>query len=174
MVALSLSTWKDWRPNQFAAYEAALPGLAAIPDVGDTESGSGVTRRVHVLVVHLGLIPASRERQVVQLRHYIEREIPHDAPVVVAGDFNDWGARLTQLLGRAGLHQFEGGRTPTYPSRLPLAQLDHVYARGLRPLSAMVPRGRIWRQMSDHLPVIADLLLPPEGDGQSALASPAR
>ena len=114
---------------------------------------------VHVLVVHLGLIPASRERQVVQLRHYIEREIPHDAPVVVAGDFNDWGVRLTQLLGRAGLHQFEGGRTPTYPSRLPLAQLDHVYARGLRPLSAMVPKGRIWRQMSDHLPLLAEFAL---------------
>ena len=116
-------------------------------------------RSVHALVVHLGLIPASRERQVVQLRRYIEREIPHDAPVVVAGDFNDWGVRLTQLLRRAGLHQFEGTRTPTYPSRLPLAQLDHVYARGLRPLSAMVPRGRIWRQMSDHLPLVGEFAL---------------
>ena len=42
-------------------------------------------------------------------------------------------------------------RTFTYPARLPLAQLDHVYAR-LTPLSPQVPRGRIWWRMSDHLP----------------------
>ncbi|MBM3387079.1 MAG: endonuclease [Betaproteobacteria bacterium] len=113
-------------------------------------------RAVHVLVVHLGLIPGSRERQVAQLKTYIARDIPGDAPVLVAGDFNDWGTRLTQLLARSGLRQFEGARTPTYPSRLPLVQLDHVYARGLRPLSVLVPRGRIWRQMSDHLPLVAE------------------
>lgn len=113
-------------------------------------------RVVHALVVHLGLIPGSRERQVLQLLDYIAREIPAGSPVLVAGDFNDWGTRLTHLLARAGLHEFGDARTPTYPSRLPLAQLDHVYARGLRPLSALVPRGRIWRQMSDHLPLLAE------------------
>ena len=46
VVALSLSTWKDWRPNQFAAYEKALPGLAAIPDVGDTENGTFSVEKV--------------------------------------------------------------------------------------------------------------------------------
>lgn len=116
-------------------------------------------RTVHALVVHLGLIPASRERQVEQLKDYVLREISPEAPVIVAGDFNDWGKRLTHLMARAGLHQFEGSRTPTYPSRLPLAQLDHVYARGLQPLTAMVPRGRIWRQMSDHLPLVAEFAL---------------
>lgn len=40
VVALSLSTWKDWRPSQFAAYEKALPKLANIPDVGNTEDGT--------------------------------------------------------------------------------------------------------------------------------------
>ena len=111
---------------------------------------------VHVLVVHLGLIPGSRERQVVQLQAYMAREIPNHEPVLVAGDFNDWGSHLTRLLAQGGLHEFVGPRTPTYPSRLPLSQLDHVYARGLRPVSTMVPRGRIWRQMSDHLPLVAE------------------
>ena len=114
-------------------------------------------RAVHVLVVHLGLVPASRVRQVVQLQDYISREIPDAQPVIVAGDFNDWGQGLTRQLARAGLHEFEGARSPTYPSRLPLAQLDHVYARGLRAVSVMVPQGRIWRQMSDHLPLVAEL-----------------
>ncbi|MFM7025288.1 MAG: endonuclease/exonuclease/phosphatase family protein [Limnohabitans sp.] len=114
-------------------------------------------RTVHVLVVHLGLIPGSRERQVQQLLAYITREIAAHEPVIVAGDFNDWGSRLTRLLAHAGLHEHEAGaRTPTYPARLPLSQLDHVYVRGLRPLSAMVPQGRIWRRMSDHLPLVAE------------------
>lgn len=114
-------------------------------------------RTVHVLVVHLGLVPASRVRQVAQLEDYIRREIAPTDPVIVAGDFNDWGQGLTRQLARAGLHEFVGTRSPTYPARLPLAQLDHVYARGLRPLSVMVPQGRIWRQMSDHLPLVAEL-----------------
>ena len=113
-------------------------------------------RTVHALVVHLGLIPGSRERQVAQLKAYIAREVPAAEPVIVAGDFNDWGKRLTRLLAHAGLREFTGARTPTYPSRLPLTQLDHVYARGLQPVSAMVPQGRIWRQMSDHLPLVAE------------------
>ena len=113
-------------------------------------------RTVHALVVHLGLIPGSRERQVAQLKTYIAREVPAADPVIVAGDFNDWGRRLTRLLAHAGLREFAGKRTPTYPSRLPLTQLDHVYARGLKPVSTMVPQGRIWRQMSDHLPLVAE------------------
>ena len=112
---------------------------------------------LHVIVVHLGLLPGSRRRQVTQLRTFIQREIPTHHAVVVAGDFNDWGQGLTRQLARAGLHEFEGARTPTYPARLPLAQLDHVYTRGLRPVSVMVPQGRIWRQMSDHLPLVAEL-----------------
>ncbi len=40
VVALSLSTWKDWRPNQFALYEKALPKLSSIPDVGNTEDNT--------------------------------------------------------------------------------------------------------------------------------------
>ena len=120
-------------------------------------------RNVHVIVVHLGLIPASRVRQTAQLRRYIAREIPLDAPVVVAGDFNDWGTRVRQLLRVDSLQAFEGPRTLTYPSRFPVAQLDHIYARGLQPLSLAAPRGRVWSRMSDHLPLIAEFRMRPRG-----------
>ena len=46
VVALSLSTWKDWRPNQFAAYEKALPRLSTLPDVGNTEDGTFSVEKV--------------------------------------------------------------------------------------------------------------------------------
>jgi endonuclease/exonuclease/phosphatase family metal-dependent hydrolase len=115
---------------------------------------------LHVIVVHLGLMPGSRVRQTAQLRRYITREIPPHAPVVVAGDFNDWGARVRKTLRLDALHTLEGPRTFTYPSRLPLAQLDHIYARGMQPLSLAAPRGRAWSRMSDHLPLIAEFRLP--------------
>ena len=49
---------------------------------------------------------------------------------------------------------------PTFPSRLPLVQLDYVYARGLEPVGLHVPRGRVWWRMSDHLPMIAEFRVP--------------
>ena len=117
-------------------------------------------RRVHSIVVHLGLIPGSRLRQIYQLQRFIEREVPPGAPLVVAGDFNDWGAQIKRALATYGLYEFDDiSRVSTYPSRLPVAQLDHVYVRGLTPLSLSVPKGRIWWRMSDHLPLIAEFKL---------------
>jgi endonuclease/exonuclease/phosphatase family metal-dependent hydrolase len=116
-------------------------------------------RDVHVIVLHLGLIAASRARQVEQLGLYIQREIPRKAPVVIAGDFNDWGAKLRPALNKLGFKDFLGDRALTYPSRLPLTQLDFAYARGLKPAGLEIPRGRIWGQMSDHLPLIAEFKL---------------
>ncbi|SDM20970.1 Metal-dependent hydrolase, endonuclease/exonuclease/phosphatase family [Oryzisolibacter propanilivorax] len=117
-------------------------------------------RRVHAIVVHLGLIAGSRLRQVAQIQRFIEREVPGDAPLVVAGDFNDWGLQIKNMLAGFGLFEYdEAPQAYTYPARLPMVQLDHVYVRGLRPLSLHVPRGRIWWRMSDHLPLIAEFQL---------------
>jgi endonuclease/exonuclease/phosphatase family metal-dependent hydrolase len=113
-------------------------------------------RKVHVIVLHLGLIAGSRGRQVEQMLRFIEREIPRTAPVIVAGDFNDWGGKLRPLLNNHGFQDFIGQRALTYPSRLPLTQLDYVYCRGLKPVGLEIPRGRIWWRMSDHLPLIAE------------------
>ena len=114
-------------------------------------------RPVHVIVVHLGLIPGSRVRQIQQLQRFIEREVPPGEPLVVAGDFNDWGSRIQRMLRQFGLYEYEDAQHAlTYPARLPLAQLDHIYVRGLTPTGLQVPRGRIWWRMSDHLPLIAE------------------
>lgn len=123
-------------------------------------------RHVHVIVVHLGLIGASRVRQVQQLHHFIDREVPTDAPLLVAGDFNDWSQKLHGMMAEHGLHNANG--VPgclTYPARLPLTQLDHVYARGLERVRQFVPQKehlaghvgmRNWARLSDHLPLVAE------------------
>jgi endonuclease/exonuclease/phosphatase family metal-dependent hydrolase len=116
-----------------------------------------VSRRpIHVIVLHLGLIAGSRARQIEQLGQFIKREVPRREALIVAGDFNDWGSRLRPALNTFGLHDFAGDRLLTYPARMPLAQLDFVYARGLKPVGVEIPKGRIWWRMSDHLPLIAE------------------
>lgn len=117
---------------------------------------SAYDRPIHVIVLHLGLIASSRLRQIEQLGRYIEREVPANDALVVAGDLNDWGAKLRPAMAALGLKDFVGERFSTYPSRLPLAQLDYVYARGLQPLGVQIPRGAIWGRMSDHLPLVAE------------------
>jgi endonuclease/exonuclease/phosphatase family metal-dependent hydrolase len=67
---------------------------------------------------------------------------------------------VKRVLNTVNLKAFEGSRQPTFPARLPLVQLDYVYARGLTPLTVQVPSGRIWWRMSDHLPLIAEFALP--------------
>lgn len=117
-------------------------------------------KSIHIVVVHLGLIRSSRVRQLEQLQRFIAREVPQQAPLLVAGDFNDWGALVRRALGGIGLVALEKERLATFPSRMPMVQLDHIYARGLLPLSLEVPRGRIWWRMSDHLPLLAEFRLP--------------
>ena len=114
---------------------------------------------VHVLVLHLGLVRSSRIRQLQQMENFVLREIPPDDALVVAGDFNEWGDWVAQRLQRIGLCRFGPTQAPTFPARLPLVQLDHVYARGMEPLGQWVPRGAIWARMSDHLPLVAEFRL---------------
>lgn len=112
---------------------------------------------VHVLVVHLGLLPASRRRQISQLAQFIRREVPSESRLVVAGDFNEGGDQAAGMFAPIGITALGGARLPTFPARLPLVQLDHIYVRGFSVRKTLVPRGSVWWRMSDHLPLIADL-----------------
>jgi endonuclease/exonuclease/phosphatase family metal-dependent hydrolase len=114
---------------------------------------------LHVLVVHLGLMRSSRIRQLASLQHYIQTQLPTDAPLLLAGDFNEWRNGFHTDLQAGGLQAWHLPQA-TFPSRLPLLQLDHVFARGLTPLGLTVPRGRAWWRLSDHLPLVAEFSMP--------------
>ena len=119
---------------------------------------------VHAIVAHFGLIHASRVRQVQRLAAFIEAEVPKDELLVVAGDFNDWGDKLDALMADFGLQRaaVEGksvAHLNTFPSRMPVFSMDRIYTRGLRCVSTAVPRGAAWARMSDHLPLLAELVL---------------
>ena len=103
-------------------------------------------------------------RQVQRLATYIAREIPAGEPLLIAGDFNDWGEKLDEPMRDIGLQRgvASDGRSAhrlTFPALVPVFALDRVYLRGLRCRSTIVPRGMAWARMSDHLPLVAELEL---------------
>ena len=122
-------------------------------------------RTVHVVVAHLGLMHAGRVRQIQRLADFIAAEVPADAALVVAGDFNDWGEKLDDPMAEIGLARALGDsphatRRSTFPSRVPVFALDRIYTRVLVCRSTFVPRGATWARMSDHLPLVAELEWP--------------
>lgn len=122
-------------------------------------------RQVHVVVAHFGLVHASRMRQVQRLAAFLASEVPGGEPVMVAGDFNDWGERLDEPMHDIGLHRArppessKSMSTVTFPALAPVFALDRVYLRGWQCHAVQVPRGASWARMSDHLPLVVDLEL---------------
>ncbi|MEO8937312.1 MAG: endonuclease/exonuclease/phosphatase family protein [Burkholderiaceae bacterium] len=182
----------------------------------------GVT--VHCLCAHLGLFEDSRVRQADAMIARIRSHVPADAPLIIAGDFNDWRHRLgKRLVENLGVHEvFSGHETRraalarratgyvaqqrgrirktldasgltiaappadaapddadtaapmpttkakrlaaparTFPAAFPLLRLDRMYVRGLRIASAQVLTGPTWRNLSDHAPIVAELVFVP-------------
>ena len=117
---------------------------------------------LHCVCVHLGLTARGRRHQLMALRRRIEQMVPPGAPLVVAGDFNDWRERAGDMLeGGCGLHSAFarlGARCPrTFPARWPLMPLDRIYVRGLDVHSACVLSTLPWPHLSDHLPLLAEV-----------------
>jgi endonuclease/exonuclease/phosphatase family metal-dependent hydrolase len=119
---------------------------------------------LHCVCVHLALTARARGRQLEHLRQRVERMVPADAPLVVAGDFNDWYWRhratheFAHPLNMHEAFEADGGRPArSYPALLPLLRLDRIYIRGFRVNASTVQRGRGWRFSSDHRALTCDL-----------------
>lgn len=120
-------------------------------------------RELHAVCVHLGLRESHRRRQLQQLCELLRDEVPADAPVVVAGDFNDWRRRAHGLLaGGAGLQevylQAQGRSARSFPARLPVLQLERIYVRNLRLHRPLPLPRRPWTHLSDHTPLAAEIV----------------
>ncbi|WP_418319187.1 endonuclease/exonuclease/phosphatase family protein [Piscinibacter sakaiensis] len=129
-------------------------GLLHVP----VQWGGGV---LHAVVAHLGLTHSTRVRQVRRIAEFIENSVPRGEPLVLAGDFNDWGEKLDEPMRAMGLCRASStGKLAnlTFPSRVPLFSLDRIYTRGFACNLSFVPRGKTWARMSDHLPLVAELL----------------
>jgi endonuclease/exonuclease/phosphatase family metal-dependent hydrolase len=133
--------------------------LHAVAQIGTCE--------VHLICLHLGLFPRGRQHQVQKLIARVLETVPSSAPVLIAGDFNDWRKRLHQPLTQAlsvqevcGVSSSGKQSLPrTFPSRLPWLQLDRIYARRMLVHHSHVVCGASWRSSSDHRPLLAALSL---------------
>ena len=128
--------------------------------IQDPQSG----RRLDVICVHLGLIGLERSRQFRILGKYIDENIGVDAPLVLAGDFNDWSGRLgrrleTDLALQEAFQVSHGHYARTYPAHWPLLQMDRIYFRGLQLSDCKCFGGPPWKRLSDHAPLYAQFEL---------------
>lgn len=124
----------------------------------------GTGREIHGICVHLSLMENHRQQQLDLLCRLVSQHIPADAPLVVAGDFNDWRLRARGALGRcAGMDEVFvaafGREARTFPSRWPLLRLDRIYVRDVRAANPTVHAFRPWSHLSDHAALSVELQL---------------
>ncbi len=126
----------------------------------------GIVTPLHCLNVHLGLTERWRRTQVAALCERIHSMVPEDAPLIIAGDFNDWRHTANRVLRDAlgVVEVFESARgrpARTYPSILPMLRLDRIYARGLSVIDAGVHYAFPGLRLSDHAALTATLEIEP-------------
>ena len=124
----------------------------------------GRAQPIHTLCVHLSLTDNHRRKQLALVCRMIQRDIPADAPLLLAGDFNDWRNRAHRFLAdHAGLREVfvstHGEAARTFPARLPVLQLDRIYLRNATVRTPLVLTGRPWSHLSDHAPLAAEIQL---------------
>ena len=114
-------------------------------------------KTVLVVATHLGLLPGERRIQMNRIVALLESASAD--VVILMGDFNEWyrwgGAlRCLQRL-------FDPLPAPaTFPSRYPFLALDRIWVRPAgRLTTAKVFRGASARIASDHLPLMAQVVL---------------
>ena len=154
------------RPSQLVKAEA-LPGWARRPSLeprgalwasvqlGGTE--------VQVINTHLGLRRHERLAQIDALLgpHWLGHQACRE-PVIVLGDFNATprgrvyrrlAAHLCDAQAEAQLPKPKA----TFPSRLPMLRIDHVFvSRSIRVLRVDTVRTPLARIASDHLPLLVE------------------
>jgi len=117
---------------------------------------------LHCICVHFGLFKRGRGQQFNALVERIRRRVPVDAPLIIAGDFNDWNNHASRLLAQElQVHEVfaasHGKLARSFPAGLPFLRMDRIYVRGLVVAHSDV---YAWRKISDHAALSATLTLP--------------
>ena len=174
-----LSRWPFLESQNYRLSDHALEQRGMLHSVLDVQ---GIA--VHCFVVHFGLFAISRRRQLQALINEVMRSVPKAAPLLIAGDFNDWTNRLSATLydrlGVMDVYHTQAARpwddlsrgvrqhfklqplqrvARTFPSALPWLRLDRIYQRGFAVQTVQVLAGPQWARLSDHAPLLADLTL---------------
>ena len=122
-----------------------------------------------------------RKVQVRRLLGELLQEGNDKNPVVIAGDWNEWGSRLVHgVLRDHGFHlarmDAHGRRGPaSFPSRRPLVALDRVlYREPARCHHVLCVRDEAAWKASDHLPLVVELETPLDAHARAEAAPQPR
>ena len=183
MEYLADETWSDYSYGKNAVYPAGHHGnalLSKFPIIAthnqDISAHASEQRGMlhceinvphwdkplHAICVHLGLFAQWRRQQLDVVTNYIEQHVPANAPLIIAGDFNDWGMRTGRTFAKSiGLREvFEhhtGKPARSFPSWLPVLRLDRIYVRGFNVKHVEVHSGVHFLKVSDHAILTATL-----------------
>lgn len=141
------SSWENIDVSIFPrSSRSILHGVIEIP---------GASTRLHTLCVHLGLLEQERKEQLQALIARIDSHVPHDEPMIIAGDFNDWRRRADRhfrddLELQELFNKLDGEYARTFPIWAPVLPVDRIYYRGLQPAACRRLSKGPWRELSDH------------------------
>ena len=127
---------------------------------------------VQIINTHLSLYPAERYLQTEALANDWVRPAKERGTTIVCGDFNAMPSSssyriLNQVTRDVQKYGVRGRTTPTYFSPKPLARIDHIFVTddvGIE--DAHVIDTRLARVASDHLPLVADLVVQSKDESQ--------
>jgi len=122
----------------------------------------GWDQPLHAICLHLGLFAIWRRKQLIDVANFIEQQVPADAPLIIAGDFNDWRQRAgREFAKRLNMTEtFEhhlGSNARSFPAILPILKVDRIYVRGFDVKQAKVHAGARFLRLSDHAILTASL-----------------
>jgi endonuclease/exonuclease/phosphatase family metal-dependent hydrolase len=117
-------------------------------------------QKVHALCLHLNLLESGRRIQVKKICERINNYIPETESIIMAGDFNDWKNKISvtfqeKLNMKEAYLSHHGKHAKTFPSYMPLLQLDRIYYRLVNIKEAVHLRGDPWNSLSDHIALFA-------------------
>ena len=154
MCKYPLESWEniDISTNRFEK-RGLLHGVIQLPKI---------KKPLHIVCIHLDLTESGRKKQVTRLIDRILQYVPGHEPLIIAGDFNDWGRNISgelrnHLKVEEVFYSSKGSYAKSFPSPFPFLHLDRIYTRGCEVCATTVFKSAPWDEMSDHLPLWAEL-----------------
>jgi endonuclease/exonuclease/phosphatase family metal-dependent hydrolase len=137
-------------PTRFAS-RSVLHGVIEVP---------GAARPIHVACIHFSISASERRKQLNILNERIRAYVPDDAPLIIAGDFNDWSGIAERYMKRGlGVNDvfvtLRQHPARTFPVWYPMLPVDRIFYRGTIPLSCQCLSKMPWRKLSDHAALYA-------------------
>jgi endonuclease/exonuclease/phosphatase family metal-dependent hydrolase len=128
---------------------------ALAAQVGHAGAGLGI------VATHLSLVDRTRHRQVQTL---LEHPQMNSGPSILMGDMNAWrNCKGSQALDESlGLHH-NLNWPASFPAGRPMVALDRIYVRSAQVVSIRQHDSPAARKASDHLPVVAEVVVEKEG-----------